>query len=343
MASASSSPDLSRVIALTNMAGDLLDKGHVARAGDKYGQAADAAMALPDAEDSLILATSRLNQARMLIATAQPSDQAHRAPNADALDERAFCVLLPAAMAALDARRTAGTLMPGRCRAAEVTWRAAHLRYVSASSHTLEAPQMEAVHVAQIAQYVGYEAFSLAAHCALIALVDLLRSRQCSAAAAQRAERMLVFVASALELAAQPRGNLELGLVAESMLLTKVQEFLQEAPIEFQRPLLGQWWHLQACGVLHQRHIAHIFARSDELGSAARMAAEAAASAPTLRGCALPSCGAREAHVSHFKLCAACKAVAYCCKAHQADDWARHKTECKAARAAAAAAAAQQP
>jgi hypothetical protein len=74
-----------------------------------------------------------------------------------------------------------------------------------------------------------------------------------------------------------------------------------------------------------------------------KFAASSAAAASERRVCALPSCGAREAHVSHFKLCAACKTVVYCSKAHQAEDWTRHrKEECKAARAAAAAAAEQQ-
>ncbi len=86
------------------------------------------------------------------------------------------------------------------------------------------------------------------------------------------------------------------------------------------------------------------------VGAVARITEEvsaagaSAAAAPERRACALPSCGAREAHVSHFKLCSACKTVVYCSKAHQAEDWKRHrKEECKAARAAAAAAEQQQP
>ena len=61
--------------------------------------------------------------------------------------------------------------------------------------------------------------------------------------------------------------------------------------------------------------------------------------APGLRTCALPGCGAKEAHPAHFKSCAACRTVVYCCREHQAEDWPNHKKACKAARKAAVAAA----
>jgi hypothetical protein len=52
-----------------------------------------------------------------------------------------------------------------------------------------------------------------------------------------------------------------------------------------------------------------------------------------LRTCALPGCGAKEAHPAHFKSCAACRGVVYCSKEHQMVDWRRsHKAACKAAR-----------
>jgi hypothetical protein len=52
-----------------------------------------------------------------------------------------------------------------------------------------------------------------------------------------------------------------------------------------------------------------------------------------LRRCALPSCGATEAHPKLFKLCGRCRGAAYCCAAHSKEDWKRHKREddCQAA------------
>ena len=56
-----------------------------------------------------------------------------------------------------------------------------------------------------------------------------------------------------------------------------------------------------------------------------------------MRNFALAACGAKEAHQKLFKMCAGCKAVVYCSKEHQEDDWPSHKTACKVARIAAAA------
>ena len=53
--------------------------------------------------------------------------------------------------------------------------------------------------------------------------------------------------------------------------------------------------------------------------------------------CALLSCGKKELTVREFKVCSACKAVAYCCAEHGALHWtAAHKRECKALKAAGA-------
>jgi hypothetical protein len=46
-----------------------------------------------------------------------------------------------------------------------------------------------------------------------------------------------------------------------------------------------------------------------------------------LRCCALPSCGATEPHPKAHKICGRCRGAAYCCAAHSAQDWRRHKRE----------------
>ena len=52
------------------------------------------------------------------------------------------------------------------------------------------------------------------------------------------------------------------------------------------------------------------------------------------RCCALPGCGAVEARYLHFKRCAGCRAVVYCCLEHHAEGWPAHRRACKAARKA---------
>jgi hypothetical protein len=63
---------------------------------------------------------------------------------------------------------------------------------------------------------------------------------------------------------------------------------------------------------------------------------------PAPRGrhtCTLPACAASEPHASGapFQVCARCRGARYCCAAHQAEDWRRHKRmECVKPAAAAA-------
>jgi hypothetical protein len=339
MAAASSAPDLSRVIELTCKASELLVKGHDARAAEKYEQAADAAQAaLPGAEHCLILASLRMHQARALESGAR-APWRQSAQNADAL-ACAYGTLLPATMTALEARRAAGTLLPGCCRPAELAWATACLRHDVQLRSRRAGDDLEDL-VPRSAQFMGYEAYATTATVALWALEDLHKHR--SAAAAQHAERIVAFVVRALELVLQPRGSLDIGFAGESFLIKEMSTLMRNGGgdiAECYRPLVAPWRRVQASGVLQQRRVSYVAAQTRARCAASRAAAEAEASAHGLRACALPSCGAREAHVSHFKLCAACKTVAYCGKAHQAEDWARHKAACKAARAAAAASAA---
>ena len=94
---------------------------------------------------------------------------------------------------------------------------------------------------------------------------------------------------------------------------------------------------LQRSGVLQARQI-EAGIRVQAVMQHAHIATVASSMhAPGLRTCALDGCGAKEAHPAHFKSCAACHAVVYCCREHQVAGWPSHKRACKAARKAAAA------
>ncbi len=75
-----------------------------------------------------------------------------------------------------------------------------------------------------------------------------------------------------------------------------------------------------------------VMSLADELASSQARGAEDVAR-HGLRRCALPACGATEAHPKLFKLCGRCRGTAYCCAAHSVEDWKRHtrKDGCKAA------------
>ena len=105
------------------------------------------------------------------------------------------------------------------------------------------------------------------------------------------------------------------------------------------QPVIDAWQRLQRSGIIEKRGLINerIFheMRTDQEERNDRISS--ALSAPGLRSCTLPSCGAREAHPQHFKSCASCRTVVYCCREHQVADWPAHKAACKAARKTAAA------
>jgi hypothetical protein len=148
-------------------------------------------------------------------------------------------------------------------------------------------------------------------------------------------------VLSALELVQQPRVLNSVYLGGEACLVDKCRRLLSSTtiidalPSEWAQQLRDALQHIERSGVIHQRGMKKSLADALRDRAAAASAA-ASAAARGLRHCALPSCGAREAHVSHFKLCAACQTVVYCSKAHQVEHWPSHKAACKAARKAAA-------
>jgi hypothetical protein len=76
-----------------------------------------------------------------------------------------------------------------------------------------------------------------------------------------------------------------------------------------------------------------LLARTEQGVAQGKQTAAADTARHGLRRCALPSCGAQEPHPKLFKLCGRCRGAAYCCAAHSAEDWKRHKREdgCKPA------------
>ena len=98
------------------------------------------------------------------------------------------------------------------------------------------------------------------------------------------------------------------------------------------------WQQLQRSGVLQARHIEEMIESQAAAQRKVEAAIENSLNAPGLRRCALLGCGAKEAHPAHFKSCAACRTVVYCCREHQVEGWPGHKKACKVARTAAAAA-----
>jgi hypothetical protein len=152
-----------------------------------------------------------------------------------------------------------------------------------------------------------------------------------------------MLIVDAVECMAQPRDCEDAGFSAEAAFVKSFRSLLNDEfcvpPRDLAARLRDAWQRLESSGLVQRRKIDKLIASDAVSGRAVSKAAAAAAADPGLRSCGLAGCGAREAHPAHFKSCAACRGVAYCCKEHQTAHWPSHKGPCKAARKAAAAAA----
>ena len=119
-----SSDTLARMHALNKKADELADKGHLLRAAENYGRAAEAARAF--GPDNFVDAYMQLRQVNMFCifsAMTTGRDAVADPPHFhDAAPSTSCVTLLSGVMAALERRRLAGTLLLGKCTAAEEAW-----------------------------------------------------------------------------------------------------------------------------------------------------------------------------------------------------------------------------
>jgi hypothetical protein len=339
---------IAAIVALQRRAEDLDRKGGPSAAAEKYREAAVLAERLPG------LPADNLVAVHMLLGRCSALDsqtlQTSKMSGCDSEGSRrhfeaAVSLLLPA-IASLNRRWDAGTLLPDRCAATEEAWYTAQL---ADDASVLEQASWTDIMHAQYAQLVGLDSLYFAAYESLRAL--------CACPPIDRQKHLpniLPQIATLLVRAfdkikeARP---MEHGLLLPEMSLVGIMPnflggmgaFLAEHfPAEAARPLRGiglAWSRVQASGVLQRRRLHEgnqIMTQSLEGVARSEEAAVERTARRGLRSCGLASCGAKEAHVDHFKRCSACKTIVYCCKEHQVQDWPAHKKACKAARKAAA-------
>jgi hypothetical protein len=327
-------------VVLCEAAGELKDKGHFARAAEKFGRAAAAAaQELAGAEDCLVVAYLRAGQAGSLIS----HSLAPTLTAAEQLEARqtVISVLLPQCVSTLTRRKAAGTLMPGSCRAAEVSWASKRPLVEEGMPAAVARARTEAS-----ARFIGYDAYICAAHAAMNVLVF-------SSAYSTSRETHLphaAFVASAFELMAQPQevvwvivNGVKIGVLSslpEHTLARNVRRVLRDALIrsnldgELLSVMADAWQRVERSDAAASRDLL-IEAEPYTTIGAGYAAAAAEGAVRGLRGCELAGCASKEVHVSQFKRCAACQQAFYSCREHQVADWPAHKAACKAARKAA--------
>ena len=191
------------------------------------------------------------------------------------------------------------------------------------------------------APLVGYSQFLRAAGIAsnVLASARVFAALGCSGA---KLESFAQHVVHAAELMQQPRRHGNVALEVESAFTDAFRSTVEEAggcglDARLVQLLAGAWERLQRSGVLRSRHIEDHIRYTPPGRQSFVDTVQNSLSAPGLRTCALDGCGAKEAHPAHFKSCAACRAVVYCCREHQVAAWPAHKKACKAVRKAVAA------
>ena len=331
-----SAASLAAVNTLSAKAFELAGKGHYARAIEKQRAAVAAAQALGNTPDCLI--TAMLHIYGVQYVNGSVPVRIRLSPHlycgdADTYGIRRATQILYDVIAMLNRRLLAGTLMPGTCRAMEVEWNAVRLR---ATTKSLSAAELS-LYLSQAAPFVGYEAYITTATVA--ATVCTTYANVVSELTKDNnVKQLLGLMKRAIELFAQQRDNFPLRI--ESALVMVMYHFDEAGLLDAypeKQLLLDTWKAVQKSGVLHKRKLEDKY-QGDALVQVARQ--EAALAAETRLTCALQSGGAREAHAAHFKRCAACKTVVYCCREHQVEHWPAHKAACKAARKPVAAQAA---
>jgi hypothetical protein len=312
--------DVSRVVALTYKADTLASRGHWARAAEIYAEAVAAAQALHQ-PDCVIVAYLQASQANALLGHAHTAG-VPEARRVELMRSAFLQQLLPAAMASLERRMAAGTLLAGTCRPHEVAWntaKTAHGNAVAANIMPNALPR--ALELCGVATDVDAAARTT------------LSLPEASAVACS------TFVASAFDMIQRRTGAAsmpEAALVRDAQSYIEEQRFIHATTSrEWHARILAAWRRLQSSGVLQRRGILQGVSLNDAFVAHATAAAAAAAAARGLHFCSLHTCGAQEVHASQFKRCSACSGVVYCCKEHQVQDWPAHKAACRAARKAA--------
>ncbi len=325
---------MSRILALAHKGHELGQKAHYARAAEKYSRAAEEAEKALPVPDCLVACALRVLQLDTLLSHATAS-AAEPADAHDALRE-ACLRLLPSAVAVLERRKAAGTLLPGSCRPEEEAYQRAVKRHkMELAGYTQAYATMEA---AELAPLVGVDTYYRAATSVAFMLEHVYFSERAFVLSDEQKHAAYLYITSAVKLMARPR-DFDGHLSCEPELVRRLRMLiprLSDADEPAVRKLCAAWRRLLRSGVLRARGIDEGIDEALQVTANIRANAAAEAAARGLRECALAGCASKEVHVSQFKKCGACRTVCYCCREHQLEDWHAHKAACKAARKTAA-------
>ena len=184
---------IARVETLSEKAAELSQDGCLLSAAEYYGRAAEAAHAL--GADNLVAASMGMRQGSMIGGYAVAAPAALADPCALAGHSAESIALISRALAVLERRRVAGTLLEGKCSAAEEAWCTAQALRCN--------PHFTAADAASHAALVGYEEYLRVA--SYVARVLGRASTYTAECTVEQKHGFAQCVAHAAELMQQPR------------------------------------------------------------------------------------------------------------------------------------------
>ena len=307
----------------------LVDKQVIAAALCRYARAAELsasaalqAEALFGGDDSLVVASLRMEESRSLGNLAVEESGAERETYA----RRSFAVLL-SVIPILLLRLEANTLLPGTVREEELDYDA-HVQAAVKKATNQPVPSPAALHA--LASTVGYATLLDAMYRSL----DLLALPLWPA----EQKRMVdSFVLQGLDVIPLTAGIPATLIAGEDHLVAIIEEAMNPRNYEpaFCAAVLFKWRSNALSSVLRARGVLQTGITKSEQSQAefdARKRADIAKHG--LRDCALPPCSKTETTVKEFAGCSGCRSVVYCCLEHQALDWRAHKKACREMEAA---------
>ena len=320
------------VAALANRGSILYTERLYSRAADKYAAAVSAAAAVQPV-DNMVVALNQARQAMSLLADGYAFFNTAAALHAARTEVEP---LLRAAMAVAQRRKDAGTLRTGACTAFEEAYEVAYTH----AGGRIKTPNATAADVeysiSTFKAHLGYRCYITVGGAAVSFLAIAVHEEDNGFAAAHDALilQLYSFIASCLDY--MRTVTLPAGLVfpTEKDVVRLLQKCIEEDnsirdDVAPGKALFRAWRALLRSGVLKARGI-QAAADADDRSMSNKL--RVTTISPASRRCALAACNETEFTPGQFKACAACRAVVYCCKAHQSEDWPSHKAACKAAR-----------
>lgn len=306
--------------ALQDKAVDAQTKKRFARAADLFGRAAVESQALCE-PDSLVTAHFSVLRADCL--TFQAEQPGVSPAENTALNRECWEIVTNVTLSLLR-RHAARKLMPGDCRREEEY----QLEFHRQRNHGAVCPLPI---LAAMASCYGVDVFQKAARLTLFRMHPAAFRIELPPLDTAEFIRAQSFVELGIDLIAATR-HLNIPFEAEVLFAASIKQLLAKPGMDpaFHASLQAKWTSPAVVAGLR----AH---KTLEIGESAIQKVEAKAVANEcadvlkhgLLVCAFPCCDKREASVHQFKICSACKAVAYCSAEHGALHWSsEHKNEC---------------